>query len=88
MYLFLINYSFGATVSMMMVHHPSSSTEISAVNAVSAILPASQTTPPRTEAAKEEETLKSLVDVPQQVMRNVPAQGAAAQHSAVTPTLS
>lgn len=48
----------------------------------------SQTTPTRTEAAKEEETLKSLVDILQQVMRSVPTQGTPAQHSAVTPTLT
>ena len=48
---------------------------------------ASRTTPSRREAAKEEETLKSLVDVLQQVMRNVPTQGTPALHSAVTPTL-
>ncbi|KAM6060034.1 uncharacterized protein LJ206_014447 isoform 2-T6 [Theristicus caerulescens] len=70
----------------MMVHHPSSSPEISAVDAVGAVVQASQTTLSRTEAATEEETLTSLVDILQQVTRNVPTQGTPAQPSAVTPT--
>lgn len=85
-FLLASQHNFRNAKHVKMMLHPYSSAEDPAEDTVGATARAPQATLSRTEAEKEEETLKNLVDVLHHVMRNDPSQGALAPRSAATPT--